>query len=234
MDEYDGTWGFALYDLGCESLVTFPLGYVQYPASSSKIVIVIAALRAVEDGLIQFEEIEGYLDLVLHLSLDAETDAINAYLDPAQIAEVLEIAGVGDLVEFEQEWRDARMGPADLALVWAALLRGDLLTIPWTDYLLGLASEAVFPEGFETFPEELGVDGYQYGQKAGYWVSGDEDDVLVGAGYIRPLDHSHPGFALVLMVTTAMDDVFDKQRRSVFPLLRDFVLDEVERARRAR
>lgn len=227
MEEYDGTWGFAVHDVDCDSLVTYPLGYAQYPASAGKIVIAIAALRAVEDGLLPFEDIEGHLELAVQLSLDAEIDVINDLLEPEQIAAVLELAGTSTLTEFEQEWRDARMSPADLARVWATLLRGDLLTGTWTDYLLRLASGAVFPEGYDTFPEDLDLPDYEYGQKAGYWVSLEEPDVLVGSGFIRPADGSSHGFALVLMVTTPMDDVFDEQRRSVFPLLLDLVLGEL-------
>lgn len=229
MDGYNGEWGFALIDADCDAMVEYPAGYSQYPASSWKIVIVIAALRAVEAGELELEQIEEHLELVLQHSFDANTDAINAFVTLEQLNEVTEIAGISALTTYEKDWRYTDGTPLDLARVWAALLRGDLLSEEWTDYLLELAETAEFPNNYETFPPApLDTPGYQYGQKAGFYISENDPHYLIGAGYIRPDDGRSDGFALVLMAVTPMRDVSDPQRREVFPILLEYILGELE------
>ncbi len=228
MEGYEGTWGLALVDLDCNSPIVIRPEYRQYPASAGKIVVIIAALRAVQEGVVAFAAIEPHVELVMHHSLDVDTDVVASFVTPAQVSAVLEAAGVSAASSLEYEWRQAVFTPHDLALVWASLLRGEQLDEGWTSYLLGLASEAIFPDGYETFPAAFDIPGYQYGQKAGYWVSVEQLDDLVAAGYVRPEDASSEGFAFAFLLETPLDDLFDPQRRLVFPLVRDFVVAELD------
>ena len=231
MVEYEGVWGLALIDLDCASSVVVRPLHSQYPASAGKIVILTAALRAVQDGLLEFAAIEEHVELVLHYSLDKNTDEVAAFVTPEQIGAVMGQAGVSASSFLEWEWRKAWFTPHDLALVWASILQGEQLDETWTAYLLQLASEVVFPEGKETFPADFGMEGYQYGQKAGYWVTEEEPDHFVAAGYVRPEDGVSAGFTFAFLLETWEDDIFEPQRRAVFPLVRDFVVGEVERSR---
>ena len=231
MVEYEGVWGLALIDLDCASSVVVRPQHSQYPASAGKIVILTAALRAVQDGLLEFAAIEEHVELVLHYSLDKNTDEVAAFVTPEQVGAVMARAGVSPSSYLEWEWRNAWFTPHDLALVWASILQGEQLDERWTAYLLQLASEVVFPEGKETFPADFGMEGYQYGQKAGYWVTEEDSDHFVAAGYVRPEDGASAGFTFAFLLETWEDDIFEPQRRAVFPLVRDFVVGEVERNR---
>ncbi len=230
MEGYNGAWGFALIDVECDALAESPTDYAQYPASAGKIVTFIAVLREVERKNFDYPEIEDHLELAVLISSDIAANHLTTLITPANIAEVTGLAGLSARSTFVHDWRLAWLAPADLARVWAALLRGELLSPEHTDLLLGLTQQADFPigAGYDTFPEELGVDGYDYGQKAGYWVSTEEPDNLVGAGFIRLSNDPESAFAVVLMVETEMDDVFEPQRRKVFPLLLEFIRGEVE------
>ena len=231
MAGYDGDWGLALIDLDCGSAIRLRPEHAQYPASAGKIVVLTAALRAVEDGLLDFAAIEENVGLVLRYSLDRSTDEIAAFVTPEQVAEVMARAGVSADSRIEWDWRHARFTAHDLARVWASILRGEQLGPRWTDYLLGLASEAVLPAADVTFPAAFGVEGYRYGQKAGYWKPEDDPDFFISAGYVRPEDGASAGFAFAFLLHTREEDPFEPRRRSVFPLLRDFVVGEVERNR---
>ncbi len=231
MSGYEGDWGLALIDLDCDSATVARPDHAQYPASAGKIVILTAALRAVEDGLLAFDDIEENLELVLRYSLDKSTDEIAEFLTPEQVGAVMERAGVSAYSWLQWDWRESRFTAHDLARVWASILRGDQLGGSWTDYLLTLASEAVLPEADVTFPADFSVAGYQYGQKAGYWKPEEDPDFFVSAGYIRPEDGASAGFAFAFLLRTPEEDPFEPKRRSVFPLVRDFVVAEVERNR---
>ena len=231
MVEYEGVWGLALIDLDCGSSIVVRPQHSQYPASAGKIVILTAALRAVQDGLLEFAAIEEHLDLVLYYSLDKNTDEVAALVTPEQVGAVMGQAGVSAGSYLEWQWRQAWFTPHDLALVWASILRGEQLDERWTAYLLQLASEVILPEGKEAFPADFGLDGYQYGQKAGYWVNEEEPDHFVAAGYVRPEDGVSAGFTFAFLLKTWEDDISEPQRRAVFPLVRDFVVGEVERNR---
>ncbi len=225
MAGYNGTWALGVIDLDCDLEFTINPEYVQYTASAGKIVPVIAALRRVQAGDLEFQEIEGHLDEILHHSNDYDADAVNEMVTPAQIQEVLSLAGVSDLTDFEQSWRYAFMPAIDLARVWEALMRGDLLNRKWTAYLLRLAAEVDLPPEYATFPGRLEREGYEYGQKAGYYVSDGIPYFMLGAGYLRPKDGSSRGFAMIFMMKTMNPDLFDPQRRSVFPILEKYLLD---------
>lgn len=228
MEDYEGVWGLALIDLDCDSPVIVRPQHSQYPASAGKIVILVAALRAVQDGLLEFAAIEEHVRLVLHHSLDKNTDEIAMLITPEQVDEVMARAGVSWRSSIiEGLWRRAWFAPHDLALVWASIMRGEQLNEEWTDYLLQLASEAILPDGLETFPSDFGVEGYRYGQKAGYYAPEDDTKFFVSAGYIQPEDGAGEGFAFAFLLETWEEDMYEPKRRSVFPLVRDFVTNEV-------
>ncbi len=228
MIDYEGVWGLALIDLDCGSSVIVRPRHSQYPASAGKIVILTAALRAVQDGLLEFELIEEAVELVLHYSLDKQTDEIAELITPEQVAEVMVRAGVTSSY-LEWHWRKAWFTPHDLARVWASIVRGEQLDERWTAHLLRLASEVVLPEGKEAFPADFGVEGYRYGQKAGYWTPEEESDIFVSAGYVVPEDGASAGFTFAFLIETWEEDIFEPKRRAVFPLVRDFMVAEMER-----
>lgn len=234
MLDYEGIWGLALIDLDCGSSVVVRPQHVQYPASAGKIVILTAGLRAVQDGLLEFELIEEQVELVLHHSLDKQTDEIAELLTPEQVGDVMARAGVSARWYPEWQWRWARFTPHELALFWASIVRGEQLNERWTAHLLQLASEVVLPEGKEVFPADFGVAGYRYGQKAGYWTPEEEEeesDIFVSAGYILPEDGAGAGFTFAFLLETWEEDILEPKRRAVFPLVRDFVVGEVEASR---
>ncbi len=231
MDEYEGVWGLALIDLDCGSSIVVRPQHSQYPASAGKIAVLTAALRAVQDDLLDFALIEEHVELVLHHSLDKNTDEIAALVTPEQVAAVVERAGISWRSNLPWHWREVWLTPHDLALVWASILRGEQLDEEWTSYLLQLASEAVLPVGDDTFPEDFGVEGYRYGQKAGYWTPENDPHHFVAAGYVQPEDGASAGFAFAFLIETWEEDVLEPKRRAVFPLVRDFVVGEVERNR---
>ena len=226
MADYPGTWGLAIIDIACDSAVVVRPGYAQYPASAGKIVILLAALRAVQDGLIDFAEVAEDLEQVLRHSLDENTDAVAERVTPEQVAAVLERAGVSPSSWLEWSWRDALFTPHDLARVWASILRGRQLDERWTDWLLGLTTRAVLPQGYETFPADFGLDGHEAGQKAGYWVGEGHHDHFAATGYVRAAGSGEGGFAYAFLLQTTLDDLFHPQRRLVFPLVREFVAAE--------
>ncbi len=231
MLDYEGVWGLALIDLDCGSSILLRPQHAQYPASAGKVVILTAGLRAVQDGLLEFELIEEQVELVLHHSLDKQTDEIADLITPEQVGEVMARAGVSARWYPEWRWRWARFTPHELALFWASIVRGEQLDERWTDHLLQLASEVVLPEGKEAFPADFGVEGYQYGQKAGYWTpeeDEEEPDIFVSAGYVMPEDGSSMGFTFAFLLETWEEDILEPKRRAVFPLVRDFVVGEVE------
>lgn len=223
MDGYEGTWSAALIDLGCETELHVNPDYTQYVASSSKIVVVIAVLRAIEQERITFEDVSEMIDEVMWHSADWAADALNDLLEPEEILEVLDHSGVSAQTSFPYHWRAAIMPALDLARVWAALLDGRLLDPDYTRYLLEQASRADIPAGLETFPLAGEVEGYAYGQKAGYYVSDGVPFFLVGAGYVRAEGSGHPGFAVVWIGRTTNGDLLDPQRRAVFPLMLDYI-----------
>ena len=228
MTNYEGIWGLALIDLDCSSSIVVRPQHSQYPASAGKIVILTAGLRAVQDGLLEFELIEEPVELVLHHSLDKQTDEIAELITPEQVAEVMARAGVTSSY-LEWHWREAWFTPHDLARVWASIVRGEQLDERLTAHILQLASEVVLPEGKEAFPADFGVEGYRYGQKAGYWTPEEEPDIFVSAGYVVPESGLSAGFTFAFLLETWEEDILEPKRRAVFPLVRDFMVAEMER-----
>jgi hypothetical protein len=224
MAGYNGSWGLALIDLDCETSMAINGDWAEYAASSSKIVVVIAVLRAVEDGRLDYESIRPQVEGVMHHSWDADATHLNYLVSPQEIQEVLDMAGMSDASEFPYVWNYAIMTAPDLARVWEALLRGELLGEEWTERLLDLASQAEVPPSNETFPAEFDEPGYQFGQKAGYYVTGGLPYYLVGAGYVRPEEPGERlGYVMVFTVYSLNPDLDEPQRRAVFPILMDYV-----------
>jgi hypothetical protein len=225
LDEYDGTWGFALIDLDCETSVAVNPQHGQYPASAAKVVTVIAALRQVEAGETLLEEVWDHVEAIMHHSWDLHADQLTEIVMPETIADVLALAGVSSSSRFQHDWRRTFMTPMDLARVWASLIGGDLLGEFFTGEVLRLAAEAEVPSGLETFPNAPEIPGYRFGQKAGYYVEDGTPYYLVGAGYLAPADGRGLGLATVLMVETRNPELLEPQRRKVFPAVVRYALD---------
>lgn len=229
MDGLTGGWGLALVDLDCGATVLVRPEHGQYPASAGKIVIVITALRAVQDGVLELEAIQEHVELVLAHSLDVNSDLINDLVAPEQIAATLERAAVSEASKLEHSWRYAHFTAEDLARVWVSLVRGGQLAPDLTAYVLDLATRPVLLEAFWPFPPDFGVEGYIYGQKAGYWTSPVPTGYRVSAGYARPEDGSSEGYVFAFLVRVRGTDWAGDWRRPVFPLVRDFIVGEIER-----
>lgn len=223
MEGYDETWGFAMYDPKCEHMAETNPEYTQYAASAGKIVSIIGALRAVEDGRAQLSDIENALELVLTHSWDNEADYLETFTGQPDYDDVLEIAGT-ESARFSGTWHSTNMGPADMARIWEALVSGKLLNPEHTELVMTLASGAIIPEEYRTFPDgSFAPADFRYGQKAGYYVSDGVPYFLVGAGFIV---HEPTGemFFPAFMAVTENPDLNDPQRRVVFPLVFDYVL----------
>jgi CubicO group peptidase (beta-lactamase class C family) len=228
MDGYPGKWGLAFIDIDCGAELVINPEHVDYVASAGKILVVIAAMRAVEAGRLEWDALERHVRLILIHSSDELATELNAMVTPREIREVLELSGVSPRTSYPHSWHTAVMPAPDLARVWQALLTGRLLSEHSTALVLGLASQAEIPERLDTFPAELDVEGYQYGQKAGYYVTGGRPYYLVGAGYLKPEDRRRQGFVAVLTIVSMTNDLREPQRRAVFPILLEYVLESGE------
>lgn len=224
---YDGQWGFALIDIVCDASAIVNEDYFEYAASAGKIVTLVAALEAVESGELEDWELES-LDLslrqVLRTSSDWDADLLEGYFPTSRLDELLREANLGDRSYMRNSWKFSMMTPIDLATFWAAILKGDLLDNDSTAYLLDLASQAEIPPEYETFPgSNFELEGFQYGQKAGYYVEDGVPYFFVGAGYIREMQGDE-AFAVALLIRTENPELFDPQRRTVFPLVVEHIL----------
>ncbi len=219
---YDADWGFAFIDVSCVSVTALHPGYAQYAASAGKIISVIAVLRAVERGDIPLEAITDDLTLITTLSLDDASDDIETYLQPGDLNAVLEDAGT-TTARITETWRHTNISATDMARIWAALVEGRLLGPEMTAYLLELVQHADIPSGFDTFPGmQFKLADFEWGQKAGYYVSDGVPYFFVGAGYLHYLP-TDEYFIPVLVVKTEIEDLLDPQRYSVFPIVIDYV-----------
>jgi hypothetical protein len=223
-------WGLSLVDLDCEVSLDVMPGHGQYTASSGKIIVVTTVLRAVQDGLLDFEAFRPHIEIVMSLSLDIDADLLNDLVTPEQIAETLERAGVSDASRFEHSWRWAHMTAPDMARFWVSLVRGRQLDEALTAYVLDLATRPILGEAFWPFPADFGVEGYTYGQKAGYWTSPVPIGYRVSAGYMRPADGSGEGYVFAFLIRVEGEDWANNWRRPIFPIVLDFLTGEMERA----
>jgi hypothetical protein len=228
LDGHGGTYGFALYDLECETWATVNPDHAQYTASTGKLPFVIAALRAVQDGRLEFTDLEPDLISVMHDSSDDAANRIVAMVTSDDAREVLALAGVSEQTTFRDSWSNFNSTAPDLTLIWTALLRGELLEEANTELLLQLASETVVDPAFETFSSAFDTPGLIFGQKVGHAVIFAPPYHLVGSGYLLAESGSTPGFAVTLVLNAP---TLDAQRKDVFPIVLDFVsegLSELE------
>ncbi|MCY3881042.1 MAG: hypothetical protein OXG61_02865 [Chloroflexi bacterium] len=228
MDGMSG-WGLSLVDLDCDVSIHVRPGHGQYTASSGKIIVVTTVLRAVQDGLLDLEEFRPHIEIVMSLSLDIDADLLNDLVAPEQMAATLERAGVSEASRFEHSWRWAHMTAPDMARFWVSLVRGRQLNEEFTAYVLDLATRPILGEAFWPFPADFGVDGYVYGQKAGYWTSPVPIGYRVSAGFMRPADGSGEGYVFAFLIRVADDDWASNWRRPIFPVVLDFMTSEMER-----
>ena len=170
-----------------------------------------------------------HIEIVLDRSIDLNADAINARVTPEQVAAVLARARVSDASRLRHSWRLAHFTPPDLARVWVSLVRGRQLDAERTAWLLGLARDNGLPDGFWPFPPAFGADGYEYGQKAGYWTSPYPIGYRVSAGFARPADGSSEGYVFAFLAAAAPADLSGGWRRPVFAPVRDFIVGELGR-----
>jgi hypothetical protein len=230
MRDFDGTWGFSMYDLDCDTWVGVNPEYFEYTASTGKLPFIIAGLRAIQEGRVAFEDLRAQFESVLRVSSDDAANNIMARVSREEVEEVLRIAGVSEQTTWRDSWANYYSTPVDFTRLWTALLRGELLNDEWTDYLLQLSSEAQVPESYETFWSHFDIPGLRFGQKAGYRVWAGSPFHFVGSGYLVPDDGSSEGFAATMVVFTPRD-VWDPQRRLVFPLVLDFVEEALAEVR---
>ncbi len=224
---YEAGWGFAFIDVSCNNVTALNPDYSQYAASSGKIISMIAALRAVERGDVPLEAIEDDLTLITTLSLDSASDDIETYLQPGDLNAVLEDAGTVS-ARIDGTWHQTNFSATDMARIWAALVEGRLLGPDMTAYLLELVQHPDIPNGFDTFPgKQFKLQDFEWGQKAGYYVSDGVPYFFVGAGYLHYLP-TDDYFIPVLIIKTEIEDLLDPQRYTVFPIVVDYVERMVE------
>lgn len=224
MDGYDGSWAFAMFDPKCDYIAETDPDYTQYSASAGKIVSIVAALRAVEDGRVEFEEVEFEIEEVLTHSWDIEASYLETFVEQEDFDRILEIAET-ESSQFPDSWSRANMAPADMARIWEALVSGSLLNEEHTELVMELASGAIIPPGYATFPDgSFSPAGFRYGQKAGYYISDGVPYFFVGAGYVV---HEPTGEAFfpAFMSITENPDYEEPQRRQIFPMAFEFILD---------
>ena len=228
LEGYNGDWGFALYDLRCDAMATANADHVQYAASSSKILSAIAVLRGVEAGDIALEAVEPHLHEVFTWSSDADANALETFLEPGALLAVMEDAGVSEASHMEagiEAWNYTFMTAPDMARVWAALVRGELLGEEMTAYLLEKTTLADIPEGLETFPGgDFDWPGFDYGQKAGYYVIDGVPLHWVGAGWIDEAGTPEQ-FIPVILLWSMNPEFLDPQRRDVWPLIIEHIAE---------
>lgn len=218
LSEYEAEWGFAFIDVTCANVVSVNPEYSQYAASAGKIISIVAVLQAVESGDVALEDVEESLLQILTFSLDQSTDYIETFLEPGALNTVLEQAGT-ESARIDGTWRQANLSATDLARVWVAIVDGTLLGPEMTAYLLDLAQGPDIPDGYETFPDrDFDVEGFTWGQKAGYYVSDGIPYFLVGAGFLR-YEPTGDYFIPVVIIKTEIEDLLDPQRRLVFPIV---------------
>ena len=228
MDGYVGGWGLALVDLDCDEVILVSPEHSQYPASAGKIVIVITALRAVQEGELAFEgEVQEDIEVILSKSLDAHSDRLNDKVTHGADRGRARTRGRlgGDEVRAQLALRPlqpARPGAhLDLARARRATRRG-AHGVPARPRDAARAGP-----GLLAVPPEWGVEGYTYGQKAGYWTSPTPIGYRVSAGYAHPSDASSEGYVFAFLIRAVWQDLVGDWQRPVFPLVRDFIVGEL-------
>jgi Beta-lactamase enzyme family len=213
---FPGDWGFHVIDLpsGAEMGINNEQNF--YPASAGKIVVAIAVLRQVEQGIRDLDQIRDRFEQMILISSDEAADELDELVNESETRQVLTDSGASESASFPG-WRQGFVNARDLALVWRALVQGQLLSSDMAGYLLDLTSQVQMDPEFETFPARF-RQGYLYSQKAGYNIQ-SFPHTFVGAGYALSSDLAY-GFVAVLILRTeesALDT--HEQRTAVFPII---------------
>ncbi len=171
---------------------------------------------------------------MMRKSMDINSDALNNLITPTQVQEIVRKANLSPLTRFFHSWRETAMTAHDLALIWESLISGRLLNKTLTDYLMDLTTQAIIPEAFVTFPNGK-IEGFDYGQKAGYWINAEGDERLIGAGYLLEQGNLNKGYSVVFMTQgDEADDLWDRSRLAisprhrVWPLILEFITGQVQ------
>jgi len=180
------------------------------------------------------EEIQEDLEIMMRKSMDINSDALNDLVTPVQVQEIIQKANLSSLTRFFHSWRETAMTAHDLALIWESLVSGKLLNKTLTAYLMDLTTQAIIPEAFMTFPSGK-IEGFEYGQKAGYWINAEGDERLIGSGYLIEQGHENKAYSIVFMTQgDEADDLWDRSklaaspRHGVWPLILEFVTGQVQ------
>ncbi|MEX2236296.1 MAG: serine hydrolase [Dehalococcoidia bacterium] len=219
---FDGDWGFHVIELASGAELGINESQNFYPASSGKIILAIAVLRQVEQGIREFQPIQDRYEQMMLISSDEAADDMDALVNENETLQVFRDSGASEASAFPG-WRSGWVTPRDLALVWKALVDGMLLNEENTAYLLDLTGRYEMDPIFQTFPVRLNREGYLYGQKAGYNIQ-NFPHTFVGAGYTLSADFRY-GFVAVLILRTdrTAGDTHD-QRTRVYPILASHLL----------
>ena len=218
---FPGEWGFHVIDLpsGAEMGINSDQNF--YPASAGKIVVAIAVLRQVEDGIRDLDVIRDRFEQMILISSDEAADELDELVNESETGQVLTDAGASEKASFPG-WRQGFVSARDLALVWRALVQGELLSSDMAGYLLDLTARVQLEPEFETFPARFEA-GYLYGQKAGYNIQ-SFPHTFVGAGYTLAADLAHGFVAVVILRTDESAEETREQRAAVYPILVDHLL----------
>jgi hypothetical protein len=222
---FPGEWGFHVIDLPSGSEMGINNEQNFYPASAGKIVIAIAVLRQVEQGIHDFEPIRDRFEQMILVSSDEAADELDELVNESETRQVFTDAGASANASFPG-WRQGFVSARDLALVWKALVQGQLLGSDMAGYLLDLAARVELQPEFETFPARF-RDGYLYGQKAGYNIQ-SFPHTFVGAGYALSSDLRYGFVAVLILRTDESAEDTRAQRTSVHPILAEHLLPPVE------
>jgi hypothetical protein len=213
---FPGEWGFHVIDLpsGAEMGINNSQNF--YPASAGKIVVAIAVLRQVDQGIRDLDEVRDRFEQMILVSSDEAADELDGLVNESETQQVLTDAGVSPSASFPG-WRQGFLSARDLALVWRALVQGELLSSDSAGYLLDLTARVNLESPFETFPARF-RDGYLYGQKAGYNIQ-SFPHTFVGAGYTLSSDLRYGFVAVIILRTEASAEDTRQQRMLVHPIL---------------
>lgn len=212
-----GEWGLAVFDLPSGAELGLNENQPFYPASAGKIVIAIAVLRQVQEGIREFQPLQDAFEQMMVVSSDERADDLDALVNENETLAVLRDAGASDISSFPG-WRRGFVTARDLALVWKGLVEGNLLDAERTAYLVELTSRFEMEEIFETFPARFGRGGYLYGQKAGYNIQ-SFPYTFVGAGYTVSMDLRY-GFVAAFILHTEQTVVNSREQRTrVYPII---------------
>lgn len=225
LDGFPGDWGFHVIDLPSGSEMGLNNEQNFYPASAGKIVVAIAVLRQVDQGIRDFDPIRDRFEQMILISSDEAADELDALVNESETQQVLIDAGASANASFPG-WRQGFVSARDLALVWRALVQGELLSSDMAGYLLDLTARVELAPEFETFPARFRA-GYLYGQKAGYNIQ-SFPHTFVGAGYALSADLRYGFVAVLILRTDATAEETRAQRTLVHPILVDHLLPPAE------